>query len=166
MSSRTVPAQIDSEFANALRRGRRVLLDFERDAKGDRGKQDVIALVDGLFLELFALVSDVGSVVVTYVDDPGIRFVMGGTEVFVWRVPIANSLLRMFCARLGVICQQLTGKNESIYGAEYELPHGSAGIVTSPVDFSKGSTSPCKVVIENVPGRVRIEMISMPASSD
>lgn len=83
----------------------------------DHRKVDVVGFVD----QLFHLAGSKGSIGCQAISDLELRFVLERPQepaqtACVVEMPAARSLLRMMCARLGVLCQEGTGRDISLYG--------------------------------------------------
>jgi hypothetical protein len=102
----------------------------------DQRKLDIVGFVD----QLLTVASENGAVRGTCCGDQAVQFTVrdpsravaigvcdnhGELEVvYTLRSPFARGTLRMMCARLGVLCQESTGREINLYGDQGVIEQG------------------------------------------
>ena len=93
------------------------------EAKAKGRSWDGVGLVD----DLFGIAAEVGEVTCTLARPDGLRFLLGTQPPFEVDLDRARSKLRTMCARLGVLCNEHSGEDVSLYGGEALFNYGPAG---------------------------------------
>jgi hypothetical protein len=78
----------------------------------------------GFIEQMFQVASEVGKVQCTLACDSGLRFEFPGQPACDVGLDAARGKLRMLCARLGVICNEQSGKEVSLYGGDAVFYYG------------------------------------------
>jgi hypothetical protein len=93
------------------------------EAKATGRSWDVVGVVDGLF----GIAAEVGAITCTLARTDGLRFLLGGQPPCEVDLDLAPSKLRTMCARLGVLCNEGSGEDVSLYGGEATFDYGPPG---------------------------------------
>ncbi len=100
---------------------------------------------DALLDEMMRLAGLRGHVSCSVIDDRLLRVASGEEILAETPITLVKSKIRSLGARLALRCQEVSGRDVSLYGDEVEIEHPD-------------TKQPCKVRFENQPGSQRIEI--------
>lgn len=120
------------------------LASFATQYLGNDRNNQVVAFVE----YLFTLACELGEVHGSYVDPEHLLFESPGQERLLVELKMARGKLRSICARLGVLCNEGSGRELSLYGGEASFAHEVPG--RGPVSVS--------VSFKNTPDEQRFQI--------